>query len=186
MIIGNYTYEQYLRLTDDERDEYTMQIMYAKNLEKADYLGHKAVDEWTFTDVKECMECIENGDADGFVKYITDNLKGYEEKRILKERAYRVLLTFAYLTQKVGEMIETERMTLVSHIETETRIALEQVDFSMFSYYPQLLELANNDITKIEEVSKMPYCDAYMYLYYNAKKSELEKAITNIYKNKKR
>ena len=184
MIVDNFTYSEYGQLPDDEKGEFATAIQFAKNLPKKDYIGEKDLDDWSFVDIKELMQYAEKGDGEGFTKYIIENIQGYDAEKLMQSRAYEVLLTFAYLTEKITEMIETEQATLVAPIEGATRVALGQVDFSMFGYYPQLLELANNDPTKIEEVSRMKYCDAYTFLYYNTKKTELERAITNIYKHK--
>lgn len=184
MIVDNYTYSEYCTLPDTEKEEFSTAIRFAKNLLKKDYIGDRDIDEWSFADVKELMQYAENGDGEGFTKYVIENVQGYGADKLMQARAYEVLLTFSFITEKIAEMIETEQTTLVAPIEGATRVALGQVDFSMFGYYPQLLELANNDPTKIDEVSKMKYCDAYTFLYYNTKKTELERAITNIYKYK--
>lgn len=185
MIIGNYSYEQYINLPKDEQDEYARTISLATNFPKKDYIGHIDVEDWQFGDIKELMDLLESGKSVEFTEYIVKNIRGYNEKVLLGRRAYEVLLTFAYIVEKIGEMIETESKTLVSNIDNETRTALSQVDMTMFGYYPQLLELANNDPTRIDEVSKMKYSDAYVFLFYNTKKSELERAITNIYRRKR-
>lgn len=184
MIVDNFTYFEYCTLPDTEKEEFATAIRYAKNLEKKDYIGGKDIDDWPFVDIKELMQYAEKGDSEGFTKYVIENIQGYDAEKLMQSLAYEVLLTFAHLTEKIADMIETEQATLVAPIEGATRVALGQVDFSMFGYYPQLLELANNDPTKIEEVSHMKYCDAYTFLYYNTKKTELERAITNIYKHK--
>lgn len=184
MTVDNFTYSEYCTLQDTEKEEFATAIRYAKNLEKKDYIGGKDIDDWSFVDIKELMQYAEKGDSEGFTKYVIENIQGYDADKLMQSRAYEVLLTFAHLTEKISEMIVTEQNTLVAPIEGATRVALGQVDFSMFGYYPQLLELANNDPTKIEEVSRMKYCDAYTFLYYNTKKTELERAITNIYKHK--
>lgn len=184
MIVDNFTYFEYCTLPDTDKEEFATAIRYAKNLEKKDYIGGKDIDDWSFVDIKELMQYAEKGDSEGFTKYVIENIQGYDADKLMQSRAYEVILTFAHLTEKISEMIVTEQNTLVAPIEGATRVALGQVDFSMFGYYPQLLELANNDPTKIEEVSRMKYCDAYTFLYYNTKKTELERAITNIYKHK--
>ena len=103
MIVDNFIYSEYCTLPDDEKEEFATAIRFAKNLHRKDYIGDRDIDEWSFVDVKELMQYAENGDGEGFTKYVIENVQGYDADKLMQSRAYEVLLTFSFITEKIAK-----------------------------------------------------------------------------------
>lgn len=180
--IYNYTYGQYIELSEDDRNDFNLCIQLARNLVKKDYVSTEEVTDWCFEDVKELMQRIDN--TEEFLTYLMSKRKEYQLCKIAKTEAYKILFSFQSVFESIVDLIITEQKTLSVPSDPEQEEASQSVDFSMFGYYPQLLELAQDDVLRIEKVAKIPYCEAYTYLFYSAKKTKYEKKIQEIYKRK--
>ncbi|MCQ2608738.1 MAG: hypothetical protein MJ197_08645 [Bacteroidales bacterium] len=181
MKIKNYTFKQYSKLPLAKQQEYALMLRLSTNIERKNYISTEDVEEWTFTLVKELMQNIE--DIDAFTNVLLANRKEFQD--IEKESAYKVIISIGYVYQRIIELINLEATTLVGYTSNEVMEASQGVGFEEFGCYTQLLELANNDITKIEAVEQMPYCDCYTFLRYKAKESLFQKRLNDIYKRKR-
>lgn len=182
--IINLPYSMYVALSDEKKKEIDFILSYS-DIEEKDYYSTTKLEDREFGFVKQLMECFINDELEELAKLIF-SLPEYDEKKILSEPIWKVLISMKFLVCKINELIEIEGQMLTPSVQGEDYSGyIEQVDFSMFNNeYTQTRELANNDILKFEEIRKQPYKNCLVELIYRQKQNDLEKLIMNSKKNK--
>ena len=173
-------YNQYVTMSEDKKRDYIFLVDFGifdgKKLKEDDYIYGKPVSELPFEKVKSFMTLYVVGDIQQIMQDIMDEL-GLEF--ILGMKAWMVILAFRKILHDIEKLVEIENNTLVSQFPSEFSGLAEQVDFTMFNQeYFQLNDLAGGDITKFEEIRKMPYKECFVQLLYIFKNNEFEKAVT--------
>lgn len=171
------TYAEYALLSEDDRFGYDFQVQYG-NLARKDYFSSLSLEKRPFGVVKELMSSLKKGDLEALVTSVT-NIEDYAIDVIVKEPAYKFIITLEIIIEKLKSLMEMEKTMLTPSVQGKDYSSqLEQVDFSMFSTeYVQTRELANNDILKFEEVRKIPYEECFVELLYRQKQDDFEKLI---------
>ena len=173
-------YNQYVTMSEEKKRDYIFLVDFGifdgEKLKEDDYIYGKPLAELPFEKVKSFMALYTTGDTQQIMEDIMEE-QGLEY--ILKMKAWMVILSFRKILHDIENLIEIENNTLVSQFPSEYGGLMEQVDFSMFNQeYFQLNDLADGDITKFEEIRKLPYKECFVQLLYIFKNNEFEKAVT--------
>lgn len=173
----NIPYFFYSTLDEKRRFEIDFVINYS-NLEEKDYFSDIELEDRSFSFVKSLMDSFMNDDFQDVMKALF-TLPEYDEKKFSTSPAWKVILTIQYLTKKIADLIKIENEMLVSKVQdNKYNGQIEQIDFSMFdSEYMQVRELSNKDITKFEEIRKLPYKSCLIELIYRQKEADLDRLI---------
>lgn len=84
-----------------------------------------------------------------------------------------------FIFEEVAKINEIEKVGLASTIEQdEERAGIDR--FSVYGNYIQFVDLANDDILKIEEVKKLKYIDCFMLLKLRHDRNEYQKELFRI------
>lgn len=174
------SYGLYITLPEEKKRDYLFLVDFCKfdgeKLKEDDYIYEKPLSELQWGKVKTFMSLYIAGDTGGIMKEIMQE-EGMD--RILNMEAWKVVLSFRKMLRDIESLINIENNTLVSQFPSDFGGLIEQVDFSMFSQeYIQLNDLAGGDITKFEEIRKMPYKDCFVQLLYIFKNNEFQKLVT--------
>ena len=174
------TYNLYVTMSEDKKRDYIFLVDFGKfngeKLKEDDYIYGKPLAELPWGKVKTFMTLYSTGDVQQIMQEIMDEL-GLEF--ILGMKAWQVILSFRKILRDIENLLTIENNTLVSQFPSEFGGVMEQVDFSMFNQeYFQLNDLADGDITKFEEIRKLPYKECFVQLLYIFKNNEFEKMVT--------
>lgn len=172
----NTTYEQFLKLNEEDKFGYTFQVTYGK-FEKRDYFSETPLEQRSFRTVKTLMSAA----ADNEFALVNEifKIEDYSLDKVLKRPAYEFLKTLEFICEKIVAFAEMENTQLVPQVQGKDYSAqLEQVDFSVFDEeFIQTYSLANGDVTKFEEVRNTPYETCFVTLLYQQKTSDFEKLV---------
>lgn len=171
------TFEEYNKLSEDDRDEYDFYLKYGI-FENKDYICDIALEDRDFITVKEIMSSVDNENKLLETLY---SLPEYNYSIIKDKPFYEVIITFKYLVEHLVQLIKMEGELLVSKVPgPDYSDKIEAVDFTVFpGYYSQLRLLAQNDITRFEAIKHMKYSDCFVELLYLQKEEDLQKLIDN-------
>lgn len=173
----NIPYSIYCLLPEEQKFEVDFLVQYS-NLEDKDYFCEIPLEERSFGFVKELMSAFIENDTIEIANLIF-SLKEYDEKIISSAPAWKSIKTMQYIANKVNELILVENQMLTPQVQdNKYKGFIEQIDFSVFSQeYTQVRELAHNDITKFEEIRKLPYKSCLIELIYLQKQNDLDRLI---------
>lgn len=172
----NTTYEKFVNLSEEDKFGYTFQVQYGK-FEKKDYFSEIPLEKRSFGEIKDLMSAASEGEYQ-FIQQVM-KIDDYSLPKILKRPAYEFIKTLEFISDKIVAFVEMENTQLVQQVHGKDYSSqLEQVDFSCFSdEYIQLRELANQDITKLEEIRKLPYETCFVELLYRTKQTDFERLV---------
>lgn len=173
------TYGQYIRLSEEQQQDYVFLMDYGKfngeKLVKANYMSDKPLQDYSWEFVKILMRMYGSGDVYGCVAYIFEHA-GWGD--YMQTEAWKVILSVRVMLEDIEKLIHIENNSLTSQFPPEHLMQMEQVDFSMFDQeYFQLNDLAGGDITKFETIKNLQYKECFVQLLYIFKNNEFEKAV---------
>lgn len=178
MKIENITYLEYLNLTDKSTYDYI--IRFDKNFNKAiDFFEVGSFQNLSFQLVKDIQHDFSFGLSwTQLIDYFS-KITGRTKKELAKERILQLSQFRCFFVKELEQINLVEAIEL-SHETTETEEAADLSRFEVYGYYPQFRELANNDITKIEEIGKMSYKECFTELSYRKRLSDYQKDLERI------
>lgn len=172
---------EYLLLED--KSEYDYYIQYSDYFNDAkNVLNIPELDELPFGFIKDYQTDLESGDLD-FSKQIEYLSKIIDFEIIKTKYLDEITKTCSHMLSSIINMLEIEERLLSNEISQDEEAA-GAFTFSNFGVFPQFLQLANDDITKIEQIRNMKYSDCLMYLLYKHQMSQYEKQLTERYSRK--
>lgn len=179
MIHINSTYEDYVRLSEEQQQDYIFLMDYGtfngEKLIKSNYLSDKPLQDYSWEFVKTLMRMYGGGDIRGCIMYLFEHA-GWAD--YMSTEAWKVILSIRTVIGEIEKLIRIEDSSLTSIFPAEHTAQMEQVDFSMFDQeYFQLNDLAGGDITKFEAIKKLPYKDCFVQLLYIFKNNEFQKSV---------
>ena len=172
----NTSYAEFMKLNEEDKFGYTFQVTYGK-FEKKDYFSSIPLEKRSFGEIKDLMAAASDGEYSFIEQLMT--ISDYSLENILPRPAYEWIKTLEFISEKIVNFVEMEQTQLVPQVPGKDYSSqMEQVDFSFFSEeYIQLRELANQDITKIDEIRKLPYETCFVELLYRTKQTDFERLV---------
>ena len=181
--VANITFGEYIQLSETAKSDYDFAVKYG-DFEIKDYISDVNLEDRSFEVVKNLMD---SENEEELISKIYE-IEEYNEDKIVNLPFWKVILTFRYLIEHIVKLIKIENDVLQSKVPSFTDYSdkIAYIDFSMFpNYYSQLRLLAQNDITKFEEIKQMKYSDCIVELLYLTKENDLQKLIDNQNRQKK-
>lgn len=173
--------KEYLEL--DERAEYDFAIKNAIQFnEPIDTLEIGNLIYKPFGIIKDFQYFLENGLT--FNKQIELMIELTGNKELIKTKLTDYCKACNYVTKSIEKIIDTERQVLSYQSTFEEESAGIGL-FDGLGIYMQIRKLANNDVTKLEAVRNIQYCDCFTELVALKQLDEFQRRLNEIYKNKK-
>ncbi|MGL6120344.1 MAG: hypothetical protein ACRC0V_07535 [Fusobacteriaceae bacterium] len=175
--ISEITFKDYIEASETFKD-YLITIFDLAYIEAINIFKIKPTIELEFVQVKELLK-IDSFDDFQMIEYVKSltNISDIELSNIalLKYKQF-----IKYLTNE-AEKIRTIEMEL-QYEPTGKEYAAGIEELNKFDYYLQIRQLANNDITKIQIVEKLPYHLCYTELLAQKELNIFEKNLIKLQK----
>ena len=165
-------------------EKYNFIMKFSEEFKKAvNYFNIQELRLFRFSLIKDFQSDLNKGfDWMKLIDYIC--LFTQKEKReILNNRILYICQFKNYLIREI-ELINKIEAIELGYEKTEIDEAAGIEKFNIFGYYPQLRELANCDITKIESIEKMKYIDCFVELSYRKRQFDFERSKNNLLKQR--
>lgn len=165
-------------------EKYNFIMKFAEEFKKsANYFNIQELRLFRFSLIKDLQYDLNKGfDWNKLIGYIcmfTNKKKG----EILNTRILYICQFKNYLIREI-ELINKIEAIELGYEKTDIDEAAGIDRFNIFGYYPQLRELANGDITKIESIEKMKYNDCFVELSYRKRQFDFERARNKLLEKK--
>ena len=134
--------------------------------------------------VKDLLYTIDNEKTDKNTIIISLCIERIKNRPEIYDMNIEIILDYmAYFNSEIIEIFEMERalQTVVPRPSIDNFVS--QIGFEGFSYFPQLYDLTEGDVTKYYDVLKMPYNICYQYLIYKSKLNDLQFLLQNVKPN---
>ena len=152
-------------------------------------IGMPALVDRTFEYVRDLLFSIgELKEQQDITEYISDKVIG-ELARIERMHSYDVkdiLDYICYYIQEISDVTDMESQIQSVAPRPDISSFVNQIGFEGFSYFPQVYDLTQGDVTKYAEVMNTKYIICYQYLLYKTKLSDLEFLLQRDAENKTR
>lgn len=175
--------KEYLEL--EEKDDYDFAIKYSKSIfnKPLDVFGIGDMTELTFGIIKDIQyDVLEGMNWIKFLEYL-QTLTKINLKKLVNYKLTTICRVKSYIYEEIKRINEIETELLGYTPDSDEKSA--GIDsFNQFGTYGQLRKLANEDITKLEDVKKIKYSICLMELYYQKTENEFQTQLMKI-KSKK-
>lgn len=170
------TITDYFNLED--RSEYDFAMKYAaKFTESIDEYGIGEIMELPFGFIKDFQYDLGMGlDLPKMIDYI---LLCTKRKSLKNEPLDRVCRFSSYLVEGVKKIVENEK-ELLAHEPSEKELAAGMDRFNEIGIYLQIRSLIGGDITKYEEVRKLPYSLCFTELFASKQLSDYQTELNKL------
>lgn len=178
MQIKNYTLVEYTNLEDKSEFDFIMKF------DKKFSVSNDVFNLGEFTDLPFGMvKDIQHQASQGMTwinlcEWIA-KIKGTRIKQVAQYGMLELCQQRNYMVEEI-ERINLIESTALGHESEDDEIRAGIEGFAIFGHYLQVRELANNDITKIDDVKKIKYSLALMELLVRKKLTDYEKELTKI------
>lgn len=171
--LNDYTYQQFLELPADERDEYKAYGLLAKprNLHPKDPM------EWEWGRVKQIQELIgqDHLSWDELTEVIMiASMKDRDE--ILQLKWHQVLKFYRFIMGAMQYMAEREQQLSYEPDAKEMAAGIEE-RYSQFGWFATLYRLSGGDPLKYDEIGKQPYSVIFATLLLQKADIDYNKAL---------
>ena len=180
MTLENITFAEFLMLDADASFPYIFAFQHGATLVKpVNHFELKAIDDYTFGQVKDGIYNLENGlmmqDLPEFISIFSKD----EPQTYMNVGVVEVLQTFSYIKKGLEQISEVERQMLVSPIsQKELAAGLEK--FNQYGVYPQMETLALRFGKTVKWVRKQPYNDMFLSMCYNKTLQDYQMSYANL------
>lgn len=181
MQVERITVKKYSTLVD--KSNYDFAIQYAKEFtEPEDTFKIGDVYEIPFGIIKDIQQDLEDGTLTeaGQLEYL---LKIKPELKIDKMYLDDFCRGLNYLYSNIVNLLETEMELLGGEVTVEEMQAGIN-RFNSIGIYLQLRQLANNDITKIDDIKQLSYNKCFIELYTRKQESDFQRELQKVFNNK--
>jgi hypothetical protein len=181
--LDDISLKEYLEL--EEKENYDFAIKYSKSIfnKPLDLFKIGDMTELNFGIIKDLQYDIENGLTwIKFLEYL-EQITGIDIKKIVNYKLTAICRVKSYIFKEMERINEIEN-ELLSYMPDSDEQNAGINEFNKFGTYGQFRKLANEDVTKLEEVKKIKYSIALMELYYQRVESDYQIRLMKI-KSKK-
>lgn len=182
--IVNITFKQYFNLED--RTAYDYALKYGK-LPPCDFLGLGSFLERPFGFVKDMQYLATSSTGltwSGFFEQLEKLLKISFDK-LTDKSLFELYQTRLYCVEEIEKINKTESESL-GHSPTPEESAAGLERFAEYKAFIQYDALAAGDLTRFEEIEKLPYSLCFTKLKLEADRDQYDRDYTTILKNKNR
>lgn len=176
--LKNITFDEYLCLND--RSIYDFAIDYAyKFKESKDIFNVGSFTQQEFGFVKDLQYDMAQGILwEKMLEYMI-RLTGKDVKEFCKLKLLDIIRFKNYIVDEITEIARIESIALAYEPEDDEKQAGID-ELNVFGVYAQMLSVATGDPLKVEQVKKMKYEDAFVFLCYQKKKSDFERRLMEL------
>lgn len=184
--LKNITYHDYLyNITEQEREKYDFAAKFGDIIKGNDVFSIGKFEDRPFGFVKDFQNLYGNLDIEPeafFFEYfrIFKEWLQIEKETILQTPIFDYYNNLTYCAAEIRKINRIEE-TLVSTIGDQTNDT--EANFGKFGVLPQFLELAGNDLTKIDQIGRLQYSLCFSVLLY---RKELYESQYRAHKNRKK
>jgi hypothetical protein len=181
--LEDITLKEYFEL--EEKENYDFAIKYSKSVfnKPLDIFKIGDMTELSFGLIKDLQYDIEQGLSwMKFLDYL-EEITGIDVKKIVNYKLTAICRVRSYILKEIERINEIENELLAYYPDSDEKNAGID-EFNKFGNYGQLRKLANEDVTKLDEVKKIKYSIGLMELYYQRVESDYQLRLMKI-KSKK-
>lgn len=180
MQVPHITLKQYINGQNVDQVNYVLRY---GNIRPEDLFKIGDIMKRPFGLVKDCQSMFQVGSTwERYINFLIDEFK-INSKVIQNESIYKLHSSRLWLREQIIKINELESNNLGHTSEGDEHSAGIEV-FSKYGPFLQFDSLAGGDVTKIEEVKKVPYEICFTKLLLNKDSNEYEKALNRIRMNK--
>lgn len=177
----NITFKQYSELQNPEEYSYIMKYSRLFNLPNDVYNAGDFTQK-TFGIVKDLQYDLTKGATWMQLLDYFSKLTGKPVKDFVNDGIMQICQFKSYVFSEIERINEIEKVGLASQpTADEEKAGIER--FGIYGNYLQFVDLANDDITKIEQVKQMKYIDCFMLLKLRHDRSQFQKDLMRVRKN---
>ena len=177
----NISFIEYSQLSDRAEIDYILKYSRKFNL-PIDVFNVGDLTKQPFGLVKDLQYDLNGGVTWMQLLDYFEKLTGKPVKEISKEGVVQIIQFKAYVFSEIERINEIVRIGLASSPDAdEEKAGIDR--FAIYGNYIQFVDLANDDITRIEQIKKLPYIECFMLLKLRHDRNEYQRDLMRIKSN---
>ena len=157
--LNDYTFDEFLHLNVEEREQYKQYGIYSK----ANGFGLPEVLEWEWGKVQQIRDLI-NQERLSYIEMIEILCIAYDKAKeeILLKKWHEVFKMYNFVSEEISRVNEFEKELNYEPEASEINAGIDE--FRQFGWFTTLYRLSGGDPLKYEAIGKMSYSDIFATL----------------------